>query len=111
MGTELMARGVKLPLPLWSAESNLTNPKIVSDIHRDYVNAGADIIGTNTFRTTTWTYRKAGYSPKRAQERARASLMKSVELGRSSNPKILANSFQFDARIFMSKKQSQHPNA
>ena len=54
MGTELMARGVKLPLPLWSAESNLTDPKIVSDIHRDYVNAGADIIGTNTFRTTTW---------------------------------------------------------
>jgi len=92
MGTELMARGVKLPLPLWSAESNLTDPEIVCAIHKGYVNAGADIIGTNTFRTTTWTYRKADYSPKRARERARASLMNAVEFGRRSNPKILAGS-------------------
>ena len=49
MGTELMARGVKMPLPLWSAESNLTDPEIVKAIHSDYVSAGADIIGTNTF--------------------------------------------------------------
>ncbi len=92
MGTELMARGVNLPLPLWSAESNLTDPEVVQAIHEDYVNAGADIIGTNTFRTTTWTYRKAGYSPKRAQERAKSSLMKAVELARNSHPRILAGS-------------------
>lgn len=92
MGTELMARGVNLPLPLWSAESNLTDPDTVTAIHQDYVNAGADIIGTNTFRTTTWTYRKAGYSPMRAQERARSSLMKAVELARTSNPNVLAGS-------------------
>ena len=92
MGTELMARGLKLPLPLWSAEANITDPEIVSAVHRDYVYAGADIIGTNTFRTTTWTYRKAGYSPKRAQERARSSLMKAVELARSANPNIVGGS-------------------
>jgi len=92
MGTELMARGVKMPLPLWSAESNLTDPEIVKAIHSDYVSAGADIIGTNTFRTTTWTYRKAGFTTKRATERAKSSLMKAVELARSANPKILAGS-------------------
>ena len=92
MGTELLARGIDLPLPLWSAESNLNEPEIVSAIHQDYVNKGADIIGTNTFRTTTWTYIKAGFSPKRAQARARSSLMKAVELARKSNPKILAGS-------------------
>ncbi len=75
MGTELMARGLNLPLPLWSAESNLTDPDVVQSVHQDYVNAGADIIGTNTFRTTTWTYRKAGFTPKRAAERAKSSLM------------------------------------
>jgi S-methylmethionine-dependent homocysteine/selenocysteine methylase len=92
MGTELMARGLKLPLPLWSAEANLTDPEIVSAIQSDYVAAGADILGTNTFRTTTWSYRKAGFSPKRAEERAKSSLMKAVELARSANPKIMAGS-------------------
>jgi len=71
MGTELMARGLDLPLPLWSAEANLTDPKIVRGVHADYIFAGADITTTNTFRTTTWSYRKADYSPKRAAERAK----------------------------------------
>ncbi len=92
MGTVLKDRGLKLPLPLWSAEANITDPEIVSAVHRDYVSAGADIIGSNTFRTTTWTYRKAGYSPKRAQERARSSLMAAVELARDASPKIVGGS-------------------
>jgi len=90
MGTELMARGLKLSLPLWSAETNLIDPEIVSAVHSDYVSAGADVLTTNTFRTTTWTYRKANYSPKRASERAKSSLMKAVELARSANPKTVA---------------------
>lgn len=92
MGTELMNRGLDLPLPLWSAEANLTDPETVLAVHKDYVSAGADIITTNTFRTTTWSYRKADYSPKRAVERAKSSLMKAVELARSSHPKIVAGS-------------------
>ena len=66
MGTELMDKGVELPLPLWSAEANITAPEIVKGIHQNYIDAGADIITTNTFRTTTWSFRRAGYSPKRA---------------------------------------------
>ncbi|MFQ6612518.1 MAG: homocysteine S-methyltransferase family protein [Fidelibacterota bacterium] len=94
MGTELQRRGLKLPLPLWSAEANLTDPEIVLAIHRDYCQAGADIITTNTFRTTTWTYRKAGYSPRRAQERARESLLSAVDLARKASgvDKLVAGS-------------------
>ncbi len=80
MGTELMRRGIELPLPLWSAESNMENPDIVLDIHKDYVSAGADVLTTNTFRTTTWAYRKAGYTPKRASEQAKTGLMRAVDL-------------------------------
>lgn len=80
MGTELQRRGVKLPLPLWSAEANLTHPEIVLSIHQEYVNAGADVITTNTFRTTAWTYRKVGYAPRRSRERARESLLAAVDL-------------------------------
>ena len=92
MGTELMDQGIMLPLPLWSAQANTGEPQIVQNIHQKYVDAGADIITTNTFRTTTWSYRRAGYSPKRAQRKAKESLMKAIDLGRSVNPKILAGS-------------------
>ncbi len=92
MGTELMNQGIMLPLPLWSAQANIEEPQIVQNIHQKYVDAGADIITTNTFRTTTWSYRRAGYSPKRAQRKAKESLMKAIDLGRSVSPKILAGS-------------------
>ena len=61
MGTELNIRGVSTPLPLWSADANLQNSKIVLDIHKDYIKSGSRVITTNTFRTTPWTYKKAGY--------------------------------------------------
>ena len=92
LGTELMRRGLKLPLPLWSAEANITHQKDVISVHKDYVKAGADIITTNTFRSTTWTYKRAGFSSKRATERAKYSLMKAIESAYQSNPSIIAGS-------------------
>jgi len=92
LGTELMRRGLKLSLPLWSAEANITHQKDVISIHRDYIESGADIATTNTFRSTSWTYRRAGFSNKRATERAKYSLMKAVDSARESNPSIIAGS-------------------
>ncbi len=89
MGTELINRGVDLPLPIWSADANLNDKEAVLGIHKDYAAAGADILTTNTFRTTTYTYRKAGYTPKRAQERAKESLMSAIDLTRKAVGKDL----------------------
>jgi len=47
MGTQLMNRGVR-PEDCFDAQ-NLTQPKIVKAIHKAYIEAGADIIETNTF--------------------------------------------------------------
>ena len=47
MGTMLQKRGLpagKLPETL-----NVENPDMILDIHKEYVNAGADIITSNTF--------------------------------------------------------------
>jgi homocysteine S-methyltransferase len=60
MGTELERRGYSTTLPLWSAMANLEAPVLVKQIHDDYVAAGADIITTNTFRTTSYTFSKVG---------------------------------------------------
>ena len=62
MGTELMRRGIELPLPLWSSMSNIDQYDQVMNIHKDYIEAGSDILTTNTFRTTPRTFIKAGYS-------------------------------------------------
>lgn len=60
MGTELQRRRVDTGLPLWSARALMTHPETVLRIHREYAEAGADILTANTFRTTPRTFKKAG---------------------------------------------------
>ena len=68
MGTELMNLGVDLPLPLWSSVANFDEYDKVVDIHKRYINAGSDIITSNTFRTTARTFKKAGYTADQSNE-------------------------------------------
>lgn len=55
MGSLLQASGLKAgELPeLW----NLSHPEVVTDIHRQYLNAGADIMTTNTFGANRLKYK------------------------------------------------------
>lgn len=64
MGTELQARGLSVKLPLWSAGPLHDKPDTVRHIHIDYIDTGADIITTNTFRTQKRTFEKAGFTQK-----------------------------------------------
>ncbi|MDL1893927.1 bifunctional homocysteine S-methyltransferase/methylenetetrahydrofolate reductase, partial [Sphingobacteriales bacterium CHB3] len=47
VGTYLYEKGIFINTCF--DELNLINPDIVSEVHRDYVNAGADVIETNTY--------------------------------------------------------------
>jgi homocysteine S-methyltransferase len=51
MGSLLQQKGIKSAGKAWMAHVNIEKPSVVYDIHLDYINAGADIITTNTFRT------------------------------------------------------------
>jgi homocysteine S-methyltransferase len=51
-GTDIQRRGVPMSNSTWCAEANLTHPQVVSDVHADYIKAGADIIIANTFATS-----------------------------------------------------------
>lgn len=44
--------------PLWSAAFNLTHPKPIYEVHRDFLKAGADLIRTNTYQASVMGYRK-----------------------------------------------------
>lgn len=50
MGSEFERRGLISPTT-WSGGPMLTHPELVREIHQDYIEAGAQIIITNTFAT------------------------------------------------------------
>ena len=102
MGSELIRWGMELPEHIWSAAANLTNPELVLKIHREYVDAGADYITANTFRTTPRAFGKldslvAGsveVNKKDAVLNSRNSLFTAVELAKeatSNSVKVLGS--------------------
>lgn len=58
MGTELHARGV--PFDQCFDELNLTQPGLVAEIHREYIEAGSQIIQTNTFGANRYKLARHG---------------------------------------------------
>lgn len=85
MGTELQRRGYETKLPLWSAGANLDAPDLVTQIHTDYLAAGADLCVTNTFRTTPRTYEKLGKA-----QLARSALKAAVTCAKEARAKFPA---------------------
>ncbi len=77
MGTLLHQRGV--PISTCFDELNLTNPEQVARIHRDYLEAGAELIETNTFGANRYKLGKHGLEGKVTEiNRAGVELAKQV---------------------------------
>ena len=60
MGTMLQARGLKMgetPEVL-----NIEKPEMLTEIHREYIEAGSDIVYANTFGANRYKLKKSGYS-------------------------------------------------
>jgi|TARA_B100000809_G_C15117516_1_gene523015 homocysteine S-methyltransferase len=89
IGSELILRGETLPPHIWSAEVNLSNPDLLLNIYKEYINAGSNYITTNTFRTTTRAYKKTGLSTIQANEIAKKSMHSAISIAkRSANKSI-----------------------
>jgi len=52
MGQELAARGLETGDGLWSARALLDDPEAVVGVHRDFIDAGADVITANSYAAT-----------------------------------------------------------
>jgi methionine synthase I (cobalamin-dependent) len=71
MGSLLQQKGVNPDQQLWMSVANITHSDLVTEIHNDYIKAGADIITTNTFNTNpTDTKKNKKYSSENLVNRA-----------------------------------------
>ena len=62
MGTYLHQLGV--PVGISHEELNVTNPDIIGDVHRQYIDAGAEAVETNTYSAQRWKLEKYGLGGK-----------------------------------------------
>ena len=49
MGRELQRMGAPFQQPEWSAQALIEAPHFISQVHRSFINAGAEIITTNAY--------------------------------------------------------------
>ena len=89
-GSELDRLGVDVGMPLWSANAILEAPEILRQVHIAYLEAGAQAISTNTFRTHERSLAKAGMG-----DRAEELTAKAVEIAHSA-----VNEVNTDALVF-----------
>ena len=61
MGSELEKNGAQMDKDLWCGTSSIKFPEIVKKVHEDYINAGVDVITTNTYASTPISMRNYGY--------------------------------------------------
>jgi homocysteine S-methyltransferase len=74
MATELERRGCDLTGPLWSAKVLEIAPEKIADVHREYLEAGADCIGTASYQISSLGFVELGRPPADAAHALRASV-------------------------------------
>ena len=75
---------------LWSSIVNITNPEKVIALHKEYIDSGADIITTNTFRTNPAVYKQSNINLS-SEEFVRKSIQLAIE-ARNEKEIIIAGS-------------------
>jgi S-methylmethionine-dependent homocysteine/selenocysteine methylase len=59
-GTLIQALGAPMNDETWGADANLTHPQIVRQAHRDYLDAGAEVLIANTYATSPLLFNHLG---------------------------------------------------
>lgn len=78
MGTELMARGLPRDTP--GERWNVEEPIWIRQVHRGYLDAGADLLVTNTFGGNRIALRARGVEPRRVAELSQAGALLAREV-------------------------------
>lgn len=79
LATELEARGCDLSDDLWSARLLADDPDLIGDVHRAYLDAGADCIITASYQATVTGFMRHGLSEAEAEALLRRSVTLAVD--------------------------------
>lgn len=88
LATELENRGFDLSDQLWSARLLLDNPKAIYQVHRDYLEAGADCIISASYQATFEGFKSRGID----EEGSERLLEKSVQIAQQARDDFWSNS-------------------
>ena len=61
-GTELQRRGAQMDPSAWCGPASLNNSELLTQVHLDYIDAGADVVTANTFASSRLMLTPAGYA-------------------------------------------------
>ncbi len=89
LGTELERRGHRDLGRLWSSALVSTNPSALREVHRDYLDAGADVIATATYQAALPTLLDCGHDRQSAAELLRDAVQLAIEERDACSPAAL----------------------
>ena len=89
-GTELERLGARMDQDLWCARALADSPGLVRRVHRRYIDAGADIITTNSFSATREAMRRCGLGAQFEDWNRRSVHMAREERDRSARAETIA---------------------
>ena len=79
MGSELEKKGAQMDKNLWCGTCSVEFPELVKDVHQDYIEAGSDVITTNTYACTPISMKNYGM-----ENSIKEFNKKSVQLGKKA---------------------------
>ena len=79
MGSELEKKGAQMDKNLWCGTCSVEFPELVKEVHQDYIEAGSDVITTNTYACTPISMRNYGMASS-----IKEFNKKSVQLGKKA---------------------------
>jgi len=86
LGSELARRGQDISSPLWSAELLINNPLAIAEVHRAYLDAGAQCITSVSYQASVPGFASIGVTPQRARDLFHLS----VEIARKASREFLS---------------------
>lgn len=88
-GTELERRGADMNADAWCGPANLSSRTLLEQVHLDYIQAGTEIIITNTYATSRLMLEPAGYGDRLEEVYREACRAAMNARERSGRPDVL----------------------
>ena len=99
LSTALEVRGEKLTGSLWTGELLRTNPKRILQAHKDFINAGAEIIITSAYQISFSGCAERGWSKAEVRDALRISTELAREAVNEQNVKVAASIGPYGASL------------